>query len=45
MVKHWNALPREVVESPPVQIFKSCLDMLLHNLVWVTLLVQGGWTR
>ena len=29
--KSWHRLPREVVESPSVEIFKSCLDTVLHN--------------
>jgi len=40
----WNRLPREVVESPSLEIFKPRLDKVLYSLLWVTLLRQGGWT-
>ncbi|GAB0209215.1 hypothetical protein GRJ2_003387200 [Grus japonensis] len=33
VTKHWNRLPREVVESPSVEIFKTHLDMILCNLL------------
>ena len=36
-----NRLPREVVVSPSPEIFKTCLDAVLCNLLWVTLLGQG----
>jgi len=29
----WNRLPREVVESPSLQIFKACLDEVQCNLL------------
>jgi len=32
VMEHWNRLPRQVVESPSLEIFKSCLDEVLCNL-------------
>ena len=31
VTEHWHRLPREVVESPFFEIFKSHLDMVLGN--------------
>ncbi|GAB0178448.1 hypothetical protein GRJ2_000310100 [Grus japonensis] len=33
VTKHRNRLPREVVESPSLEIFKTCLDTILCNLL------------
>ncbi|KFV77616.1 hypothetical protein N308_11346, partial [Struthio camelus australis] len=33
VTEHWNRLPREVVESPSLEIFKTRLDVILGNLL------------
>ena len=34
VVRHWNRLPREVVDAPSLEAFKARLDGALSNLVW-----------
>ena len=43
VMEHWNSLPREVADSPSLEIFKTCLDSYLCSLLKGPAL-QGCWT-
>jgi len=44
VMKHWNGLPREVVEAPSLETFKARLDGPLRSLVELNIsqLTAGG---
>jgi len=42
VTEHWNRLPREAVESPSLEIFKTRLDRVLCSLLVGDPALAGG---
>jgi len=44
MMRHWNRLPKEVVDAPSLKVFKNMLDKPFSNLTYwkVSLPMAGG---
>ena len=47
VVRHWNRLPREVVDALSLETLKVRLDGALSNLICCrcSCSLQGSWTR
>ena len=43
VVRHWNRLPREVVDAPSLEVFKARLDGALSNLVRWKVSLPMAW--
>ena len=43
VIRCWDGLPREIVESPSLEVFKKHLDVILKEVVlWEN--IGGRWT-
>jgi len=45
-VRCLNGLPKELIESVSLEVLKTCLGVVLRDIVqWVALVVDDCWTR
>lgn len=40
-MEQWKRMPRGIVESPAVEVFKTLLDMVMASLLLLSLLLAG----
>jgi len=47
VIKHWNRLPKGMVESPSLDVFKRRVAVVLRDVVWwwTWQCWVYGWTR
>jgi len=43
VVRHWNRLPREVLDAPSLELFKAGLDGALFNLMYWKVTLPMAW--
>ena len=42
LMRHWNRLPREVLESPSLEMLKKQVDVVLNDMVYYLMIWFTG---